>query len=257
LSDFFSVEHPIRFAHRGSRVLWPENTMFAFAKAVEGLGYHYLELDVRLTSDHVPVVFHDARLDRTTGGTGKVAEHTLAEVQGVDAAYYFDPENDYPLRDTGIGISTLEELYGTWPDVRLNIDLKGPGEEWAVAEVIRAFDAEHRTLVGSFIDRRIARFRRITRGRVALSAGPTAAASMYTASRTGRTIHRKVQAYQLPFDYRGTRIDDKLIDAVHRAGAHIHLWTVNEPGDMRRFIDMGIDGIVTDRPDLLNEVLDV
>ncbi len=257
MSDFFSVEHPIRFAHRGSRVLWPENTMYAFSKAVEDLHYHYLEIDVRLTSDHIPVVFHDTKLDRTTSGTGKVAEHTLAEIKALDAAHHFDPENDYPLRGTGVGISTLEELYGTWPDVRLNIDLKDPAEEWAVAEVIRAFDAEHRTLIGSFNDRRIARFRRITRGRVAVSAGPTASASMYIASRTGRTIHRKVQAYQLPFDYRGTRIDDKLIGAVHRAGAHIHLWTVNDPDDMRRFIDMGVDGIVTDRPDLLNEVMDV
>ncbi|MFV9672877.1 MAG: glycerophosphodiester phosphodiesterase [Acidimicrobiia bacterium] len=257
MSDFFSVEHPIRFAHRGSRILWPENTMHAFAGAVEELGYHYLEIDVRLTSDHVPVVFHDAKLNRTTNGDGKVADHTLAEIQAVDAAYHFDPERDYPLRGTGIGVSTLEELYGTWPEVRLNIDLKGPGEEWAVAEVVRAFDAEHRTLIGSFTDRRIARFRRITRGRVAVSAGPTTAASMYLASRTGRTIHRKVQAYQLPFNYRGAKIDDKLIDAVHRAGAHIHLWTVNEPDDMRRFIEMGVDGIVTDRPDLLNEVMNV
>jgi glycerophosphoryl diester phosphodiesterase len=231
--------------------------MAAFAGAVEGLGYHYLEVDVRLTSDHIPVVFHDAKLNRTTSGTGKVVDHTLAEMQSVDAAYYFDLENDYPLRGTGIGVSTLEELYGTWPDVRLNIDLKGPGEEWAVAEVIRAFDAEHRTLIGSFTDRRIARFRRITRGRVAVSAGPTAAAAMYAASRAGRTIHRKVQAYQLPFNYRGAKVDDKLIDGVHRAGAHLHLWTVNESDDMRRFIDMGVDGIVTDRPDLLNEVLDV
>lgn len=257
MSDFFSVEHPIRFAHRGSRILWPENTMHAFAGAVEGLGYNYLEIDVRLTSDHVPIVFHDAKLNRTTSGNGRVVEHTLAEVQALDAAYLFDPDNGYPLRGTGIGISTLEELYGTWPSVRLNIDLKAPGEEWAVAEVIRAFDAEHRTLIGSFNDRRIARFRRITRGRVAVSAGPTSAASMYVASRRGRTIHRKIQAYQVPFDYRGVTIDDKIIDAVHRAGAHIHLWTVNEPDDMRRFIDMGVDGIVTDRPDLLNEVLNV
>ncbi|MCL1692533.1 MAG: glycerophosphodiester phosphodiesterase, partial [Actinomycetia bacterium] len=81
MSDFFSVEHPIRFAHRGSRILWPENTMHAFAGAVEDLGYHYLEIDVRLTSDHVPVVFHDAKLDRITSGKGKVADHTLAEIQ--------------------------------------------------------------------------------------------------------------------------------------------------------------------------------
>ncbi|MEN8234083.1 MAG: glycerophosphodiester phosphodiesterase [Actinomycetota bacterium] len=257
MSDYFSVEHPIRFAHRGSRILWPENTMYGFAKAVEDLNYKYLELDVRLTADRVPVVFHDGTLDRTTNGTGEIAEYTFEELQGLDAAHHFDPENDYPLRGHGIGISPLDELYRTWPDVRLNIDLKGPGEEWAVAEVIRAADAEHRTLVGSFYDRRIAKFRRISRGRVAVSAGPSAALAMVAASRVGRSIRRKIQAYQLPFDYRAVPIDEKLIDAIHRAGAHIHLWTVNEPEDMRRLLDMGVDGIVTDRPDLLNEVMDV
>jgi len=257
VSDYFSVEHPIRFAHRGSRILWPENTMHAFAGAVEDLGYHYLEIDVRLTADGVPVVFHDATVDRTTNGTGKVADHTFAELAELDAAYHFDPDHDYPLRGTGIGISPLETLYRTWPDVRLNIDLKAPGDEWAVAEVIRSADAEHRTLVGGFSDRRIARFRRITGGRVVVSAGPRASAAMYGASRVRRTVREKFQAYQLPFNYRGVRVDEKLIDAVHRAGAHLHLWTVNEPHDMKRFIDMGVDGIITDRPDLLNEVLGV
>jgi glycerophosphoryl diester phosphodiesterase len=257
VSDYFSVEHPIRFAHRGSRVLWPENTMYAFERAIETLGYRYLELDVRLTVDRVPVVFHDATLDRTTDGTGKVADYTLADLQSIDAAFHFGPDDGYPLRGTGIGISPLEELYRTWPDVRLNVDLKGPDEEWAVAEVIRKADAEHRTLIGSFYDRRIARFRRITQGRVAVSAGPTAATAMWSASRAGRTTRRKVQAYQLPFNYRGFKIDEKLINSVHRAGAHIHLWTVNEADDMRRFLDMGVDGIITDRPDILNGVMGV
>ena len=255
MSDYFSIEHPIRLAHRGSRVLWPENTMFAFAGAVEELGYHYLELDVRLTADRVPVVFHDATLERTTSGTGKIADYTLDDLQSIDAAYHFDPAHDYPMRGTGISISPLEELYRTWPEVRLNIDLKAPGEEWAVAEVIRAADAEHRSLIGSFYDRRIARFRRITQGQVAVSAGPTAAAAMWSASRGGRTTRRRVQAYQLPFDYRGFKIDEKLVDSIHRAGAHLHLWTVNDPDDMRRFLDMGVVGIVTDRPDVLNDVL--
>jgi glycerophosphoryl diester phosphodiesterase len=255
VSDYFSVEHPIRLAHRGSRVLWPENTMYAFERAVEDLGYHYLEIDVRLTADRVPVVFHDATLERTTSGSGKIVDYTLADLQTIDAAYHFAPDDDYPLRGIGVGISTLEELYGTWPDVRLNIDLKGSDQEWAVAEVIRAADAEHRTLIGSFYDRRIARFRRITQGQVAVSAGPTAATAMWSASRTGRTSRRRVQAYQLPFNYRGFKIDEKLIDSVHRTVAHIHLWTVNEADDMRRYLDMGVDGIVTDRPDILNEVM--
>ena len=80
---------------------------------------------------------------------------------------------------------------------------------------------------------------------------------MWSASRGGRTTRRRVQAYQLPFNYRGFKIDGKLIDSIHRAGAHLHLWTVNEADDMRRFLDMGVDGIVTDRPDILNEVLGV
>ena len=256
MSDYFSVERPIRFAHRGSRILWPENTMHAFAGAVEDLGYHYLEIDVRLTADGIPVVFHDETLERTTDGEGKVADRTFAELAQLDAAYAFDPEHGYPLRGTGIGISSLEELYATWPDVRLNIDLKAPEEEWVVAEVIRSADAEHRTLVGGFNDRRIARFRRITGGRVVVSAGPTASLAMYAASRVGRTVRRGFQAYQLPFNYRGMKIDRRLIDAVHRAGAHIHLWTVNEADDMERFIAMGVDGIITDRPDLLNGVID-
>jgi glycerophosphoryl diester phosphodiesterase len=94
-------------------------------------------------------------------------------------------------------------------------------------------------------------------GTVATSAGPTASALMYAASRLGRSIHRPVEAYQLPFDYRGLGIDRKLVDAVHAADAHLHVWTVNEPEDMDRLIELDVDGIVTDRPDLLNEVMGV
>ena len=100
----------------GSRVLWPENTMYAFERAIDDLGYHYLELDVRLTADRVPVVFHDATLDRTTDGTGKVSDHTLAELQSLDAAYHFGPDGDFPLRGSGIRISPLEELFDFFED---------------------------------------------------------------------------------------------------------------------------------------------
>ena len=257
MSDFFSVEHPIRFAHRGSSLLWPENTIYAFAQAVDGLDYHYLELDVHLSADRVPMVFHDSTLDRTTNGTGRIVERTAEELLGLDAAYNFDPDGEYPLRGQGITIPTLDELYRTWPEVRINIDLKAPGEEWAVAEVIKANAAEHRTLVGSFTDRRITRFRRITEGRVAVSAGPMLAARMYLVSRIGLpTRPRQVQAYQVSEQYTGFTVDRKLADAVHRAGAQLHVWTVNEPDDMRRLLDVGVDGIITDRPDLLNEVVD-
>ena len=256
MSDFFSVEHPIRFAHRGGRALWPENTMYSFTKAVEDLGYHYLELDVRLSADRVPVIFHDSTLDRTTDGTGAVADRPLAELKELDAAHNFHREEEYPLRGTGVSMPTLDEVYRALPEVRINIDLKVDGAEWAVAEVIRANDAEHRSLLGSFSGRRISRFRRITGGAVAVSAGPVRAVQMYLASRIGMAPRLSVQAYQVTEQYTGVSVDRKLVGAVHRAAAQIHVWTVNEAEDMRRLLDLGVDGIMTDRPDVLNEVID-
>ncbi len=238
--------------------MWPENTMYAFAKAVEDFGYHYLELDVHLSADRVPMVVHDATLDRTTDGTGPVRAHTAAELQRLDAAHHFGPDGDYPLRGHGITIPTLDEVYRSWPEVRVNIDLKAPGEEWSVAEVIKANGAEHRTLVGSFVDRRIARFRRITGGRVAVSAGPVAAARMYLACRARLPARPgSVQAYQVSEQYTGFTVDRRLADAVHQAGAQLHVWTVNEADEMRRLLEAGVDGIITDRPDRLNEVVGV
>ena len=127
--------------------------------------------------------------------------------------------------------------------------------EWAVADVIKRHGREESTLIGSFVDHRTAKFRRVTRGAVAVSAGPTAAAAMWIASRVGGTVRRPFAAYQLPFDYRSYPVDRKLVDAVHRSGAQLHLWTVNEPADMHRLLDLGVDGIVSDRPDLLNDVM--
>ncbi len=254
---YFAGEYPIRLAHRGSRVLWPENTWHAFDRAVGDLGYRYVETDVQLTSDGVVVVFHDDTLERTTNGVGAVVDWTWEDLRHLDAAYWFSPDGEsYPLRGKGIGIHRLDDTFTRFPDVYFNIDLKAKDSPWAVAEVIARCDREDTVMIGSFSDRRLARFRRITKGRVATSAGPQAAMSMYAASRVGRSVHFGPEAYQLPFSMRGAQVDRKLVDAVHRADAHVHLWTVNEPADMRRFLEMGVDGIVTDRPDLLNEVLE-
>jgi glycerophosphoryl diester phosphodiesterase len=253
-TPYLSLEHPIRFAHRGSRVLWPENTAEAFQGAID-LGYHYIELDVRITSDGVIVVFHDATLDRTTNGTGPVDRWELKDLQHLDAAWWFDEANGYPLRGIGVRIRTLEEAFTTWPNAHFNIDLKGPGMEWPVADLIKRHRREGSTLIGSFTDHRIAKFRRITRGAVAVSAGPSAALAMLAASRMGRTTRRPVAAYQLPFDYRSVPMDRKLVEAIHRAGAQVHTWTVNEAADMHRMLNLGVDGIVSDRPDILNDVM--
>lgn len=252
---YLSLEHPIRFAHRGSRVLWPENTMHAFDAAVSGLGYRYLELDVRCSGDGVPMVFHDATLERTTNAAGPITDWRAEDLRSLDAAYRFGEDEGFPLRGSGIGIPTLEDVFSTFPGVHVNIDLKAPDIEWQVAEVILELGAEDRALIGSFHDVRIAKFRRITKGRVAVSAGPRAVAAMYTASRFGLAAPGRFQAYQIPFRVGVIEVSRRMVDAVHRAGAHLHLWTVNEPEDMRKYLELGVDGIVTDRPDLLNEVL--
>ena len=252
---YLSLEHPIRFAHRGSRVLWPENTMHAFHGAVE-LGYRYIETDVRITKDRQIVVFHDATLERTTNGAGKVADYNLDELGQFDAAFHFGHESGHPLRGQGIGISSLAEVFAEFPDVHFNIDLKGAGMEWAVADVIRQAGREDSVMIGSFIGRRTAKFRRITGGAVATSAGPRETLRMWAASRRGRSINARVQAYQIPFNYKSLPIDQQYIDAIHSAGAQVHFWTVNDKPDMHRLLDLGADGIVTDRPDLLNEVIE-
>lgn len=253
-TPYLSLEHPIRLAHRGSRVLWPENTMVAFQGAVD-LGYRYLELDVRVTADGVVVVHHDATMERTTDRVGAIAALEFDDVRRADAGYRFGDDTGYPHRGKGLVVPTLEEVFLTWPDVHVNIDLKAPRAEWAVADVIARTGRHDQVMIGSFHDARVARFRRVTGGRVATSVGPARALTMWTSSRLRRPARHRAQAFQMPFDYRGFPIDRRFIDAVHASGAQIHVWTVNEPSDMRRMLDLGVDGIVTDRPDLLNEVL--
>ncbi len=228
--------------------------MTAFQGAVD-LGYRYIETDVRITRDRVVVVFHDATLERTTNGVGRVADWLWEDLQHLDAGWTHAPNAAFPFRGTGVGISRLDAVLTAFPDVHFNIDLKGRGLEWPVYEVIRSTGREDTTLVGSFIDHRAAKFRRISSGRVATAAGPAAVLKMWAAARGGRAIHHPAAAYQVPFDNPWLRIDRPYVDAIHQAGAHIHCWTVNEASDMRRLLDLGIDGIVTDRPDVLNQVL--
>ncbi len=254
---YFDLEHPIRFAHRGSRILWPENTWHAFDHAVEDYGYHYVETDVQMTEDGVVVVFHDDTLERCTNGVGRVAEWLWEDLRHLDAAYSFTVDGEsFPLRGKGIGVSRLDDTLDRYQDLCLNIDLKADGSEWAVAEVIKRMGREDTVLIGSFSDRRIAKFRRITKGRVATSAGPRDSIAMYAASRIGRGLPARGDAYQLPYKTKGVVADKRLIDAVHGSGKQIHLWTVNERHEMQKFLDLGVDGIITDRPDILNEVME-
>ncbi|MCJ7726832.1 MAG: glycerophosphodiester phosphodiesterase [Acidimicrobiia bacterium] len=256
MSAYLSHEHPIRLAHRGSRVLWPQNTMTAFQGAVD-LGYRYIETDLHVSPDGKVVVFHDDRLEDLTDGTGKVWDHDWAHLATLDAAFHFDPPSGYPLRGTGIGIPLFEEAVASFPGVCWNLDLKQQGIEQAVADEIARLGIEDRVLVGSFHDARIRLFRRVTGGRVATSAGPRETARALSAAMVGRAPRGGADAYQVPESVGPLPVAGKrFVEAAHRVGKQVHVWTVNDKDAMHRLLDLGVDGIVTDRPDRLNEVVE-
>ncbi|MBU1227391.1 MAG: glycerophosphodiester phosphodiesterase [Actinobacteria bacterium] len=255
MRPYLTHEHPIRFAHRGGRGLWPQNTMAAFQGSVD-LGYRYIETDVHLSADGRVVMFHDDHLDGLTDGAGKVWDHGWSHLATLDAAYHFDPAAGCPLRGTGIGIPLFEEAVTTFPNLLWNIDLKQPAIEQAVADEVARLGLEDRVLIGSFHDHRIGVFRKITGGRVATSAGPRETAVALAAALAGRALGGRADAYQVPERAGPLKAAGRrFVDAAHRAGKQVHVWTVNEQAAMHRLLDRGVDGIVTDRPDLLAEVV--
>jgi glycerophosphoryl diester phosphodiesterase len=255
MRPYLSGEHPIRFAHRGSNLLWPQNSMVAFQWAMD-LGLCYLETDVHASRDGRVVVFHDHRLDHLTDGAGMVWDRDWEDLRRLDAAFGFDPGHGHPLRGTGVGIPLLEEVLAAFPQCLLNLDLKQAGIEDLLAAEITRLGAEDRVLVGSFHDRRLARFRRASAGRVATSAGPAEVVAALGAARLGRPLGGAADAYQVPERSGRLRVvTPRFVEAAHRAGKQVHVWTVNEPAAMNRLLDLGVDGLVTDRADLLDAVL--
>ena len=255
MRPYLTREHPLRFGHRGSNLLFPQNTMVAFEWALS-LGLRYLETDVHATRDGKVVTFHDDGLAALTDGRGKVWEHDCEDLRHLDAAYQFDPERGYPLRGTGVRIPLLAEVLAAFPQALLNLDLKQDGIEELLAAEVARLGAEDRVLVGSFHDRRLALFRQACGGRVATSAGPKEVLAAMAAVRLGRQVRGPADAFQVPERSGPLRVvGRRFVDAAHGAGKQVHVWVVNEPDDMHRLLDLGVDGIVTDRADLLAGVV--
>ena len=237
------------FAHRGGayhpEIEGLENTLAAFKHAV-ALGYDYLETDVHVTADGVLLAFHDAVLDRVTDLEGAIVDLTFEEV-----------------RQALVGgreqVPTLAQLFDEFPHARFNIDLKSDGAAPALAAFIADRDAWDRVLVGSFSRRRLNHFRRLTRGRVPTSAAPPEVA-IFRLVPSGRLADRltgrKVAALQIPHRRgRFTVASRGLVRRAHAVGRPVHVWTVDDPDEMRQLLDRGVDGIFTDRTDLLKDVL--
>lgn len=235
-------------AHRGG-YLSPadaprENTVYAFERAVE-FGYRYLETDVHLSTDGVLFAFHDNTLDRVTDGTGVPDALPWSELSTVRVAG-LDP------------IPTMDELFETLPGAHFNIDLKVPQAIGPLARTIAAHRAHDRVCVGSFSERTIRDFRRLMGTTVATAAGPVGVAGYAYAPGVRRVVRSPGVALQIParaWHDRVPVLSRGLIRAAHRAGRRVHVWTVNERSEMERMIDLGVDGLVSDRIDLLARVL--
>ena len=233
---------PLAFAHRGGASEFPENTMLAFESAVR-LGYRYLETDVHVTADGVLAAFHDDVLDRVTDCRGRVRDLPWSEVS--------------LARIGGEPIPLLEDILGAWPDVRVNIDAKDDASVAPLAAVIDRTGAHDRVCVGSFHEGRLRRFRRLSGGRVCTSMGRMAIARLRTASYGPPTWPFGAGCVQVPVRRgRIPIVDSRFVAATHRRGLQVHVWTIDDPVEMGRLLDLGVDGIMTDRPAVLREVLE-
>jgi glycerophosphoryl diester phosphodiesterase len=244
----------LAMAHRGGalnpEIPGTENTLHAFRHAV-ALGYQYLETDVHATSDGVLVAFHDEALDRVTDSVGLLAELTAAQVAQARIA----AEHAVP---------TMAELLEEFPGCRFNIDLKSVGAVAPLVDLLDRTSAHDRVCVGSFSRRRIEAFRRATAGRVATAAPPSEVAELRF-----RLPGRRPRAavLQVPWRHKRRRITvttPELVRRAHRAGVHVHVWTgeessqwvsIDDPESMHTLLDIGVDGLITDRTDLLKDVL--
>ena len=246
---YLDSPRPLAFAHRGGayhpEIEGLENTLAAFRHAV-ALGYTYLETDVHVTSDGVLLAFHDTVLDRVTDRTGSIATSTYAEVQRA-------------LIGGSEPVPTLDELFDAFPDARFNIDLKSDGGVPALAEFVEQRGAWDRVLVGSFSPQRLAAFRRLTGHRVPTSATPIEVVvfRFVPSARVADWLtRRRVAAFQIPHRRgRWTVASAGLVRRAHATGKHVHVWTIDDPEEMRALLDRGVDGLFTDRTDLLKDVL--
>jgi glycerophosphoryl diester phosphodiesterase len=252
---------PIAFAHRGGAALWPENTRLAFEGAV-ALGYRYIETDLRMTRDGAIVCFHDETLDRTTDATGPLHMRTLAELKRLDAGYRFTRDGrTFPFRGGGHTIPTLEEALALHPELRLNVEIKqaSPSMELALWEEIDRLGARARLLVAAASDPLVHRFRALRPSDfMPTSPGIRGVFRFWVGVRTGlANVDRySFDALQVPAFYRGlTVVDRRFVEVAHRRGLRVHVWTIDEPSEMRRLLDLGVDGLMTDRPDVLKDVL--
>lgn len=251
---------PLVIAHQGGERLWPSNTMYAFEHAAD-LRVDILEMDIHLTVDGEIVVIHDDTVDRTTDGTGAVKEMTLEDIKALDAGYYWtvDGGQTYPYRGQGITIAALREVFTAFHDIRMNIEIKQkePSMVQDFCDLLQEFNMKQKVLVASFHEEAMSEFRETC---------PGVATSTYTDEVVTFFVFKTLflapaysppaEAVQVPEYRSGLHVlTPRFVRAAQRRNMEVHAWTINTAEDMELMMDLGVDGIITDYPDMLLDML--
>src|SRR5688500_15268452 len=249
---FFDSRRPMILAHRGGCALGPENTLAAFDLGLQA-GADGLELDVHVSADGVPVVHHDATLDRTTSHAGPLAAHTAAELAKVDAGCRFTRDREFPFRERGVGIPSLREVLDRYREVPVVIEMKedsaAMGE--AVARDVRLTNALDRVCIAGYGTRSAAAARAALPGVASSATHAEVRVAVYRGLAGWPVRDVAYGGYQVPERNGLVRIvSPRFIRDAHQAGLKVQVWTVDDERDMRRLLEWGVDGLISNRPDL-------
>lgn len=260
---YSNLKPPLVIAHQGGDGIWPGDTMYAFEKAVE-IGADVLEMDAHITKDNQIVLMHDEKVDRTTNGEGLIEDLTVAELKQLDAAYQWSNDGDktFPFRGQGIQVSTLEELFQKFPQMRYVIEIKlteNPIDK-PLCDLIRKHNLQNKVVIASFHDEAMQNFR-TTCPEVATSASRGEVTKFVLLGKVflSGLVAPQYQSIQPPYDPSESMnipiMTRRFILEAHAKNVAVEPWTVDDPALMKQYIEWGVDGIMTDRPDLMMKVL--
>ena len=239
---FLDYPYPIPFAHRGGAGVFPENTLPAFQNAVNS-GYKYLETDVHSSKDGEVFAFHDDSLDRVTEHSGKISELTSKEISNIQI-------------DNFAKIPTLLELLETFPEAKLNIDPKADSVVQPLTDLLKHTNSVSRVCIGSFSDKRIKHIRKELGSGLCVSAGPKKVVKFLAGKFTFSKFKSDYHCLQVPQRSGPVRIiTHDFVKRAHSRGLQVHVWTVDNPYEMNELLDLGVDGLMTDEPSILKNVL--
>ncbi|WP_442598016.1 glycerophosphodiester phosphodiesterase [Neobacillus sp. D3-1R] len=262
---FFTSDRPLVIAHQGGELLAPSNTMMAFQQAVD-LGVDVLETDIHITKDGKLVTIHDPSVDRTTNGKGLVSEMSLAEIQNLDAGYHFkDLNGQFSYRGKGAYIPEVEELFQAFPNMKMVIEIKDDNPPERIHEMaeklwnlIYEYHKEDQVIVASFDQKIVDQFNKISNGKVAIAAGESEIRKFIILKKffLANLYQPKADAFQIPTEASIFNLSTpSVIKEAKRRNVNVQYWTIDDKVTMRTLLENGANGIMTNRPDLLLEVL--